>query len=326
MDKCNIVDNRKFSRFSFSNHKKAHVIQELTECLYYKKRDEALHWTAEMICSGYFLDLWKVYILFYCKFIHIYNIKISIYLYKKFEEFKKIQQVEVDIKNEDGIRQLLFTITIIFCETKNEQTLYSMPFLFEIDQMYDNLKANHVNYIKPYFKEDPKEFYIPLNEFVYHLETTQDKTSLYYWIDWLIEYDMYLFKQKRPASIQKRSFVEFKDNKKTTNMIWILWEILIDKGRKKHPLIQESIHSLFGLFTLKYNVKNNKTFKGLLYVSINLILNEVNVAIRLIENTHLFKHLYDNTQIIFNELKKKETWIEEEKTEKQKLYESVYKI
>lgn len=81
-----------------------------------------------------------------------------------------------------------------------------------------------------------------------------------------------------------------------------------------------------GLFKIKYSVKNNKTFKGLLYVSINLILNEANVKVRLIENTQLFTHLYDNTQIIFNVIKKKELWVEEAKTEKQKLYESVYKI
>lgn len=324
MDKCVIVDNRKFSRLSFSNHKKANLLQEFTECLYYKKRDDALHWTAEMICSGFFLELWKTYILYYCKFIHIYNIKIAIYLFKKLEEFKAIQSN--DMKNDDQVRHIFFTITIIFCETKNENTLYSMPFVFQLDQLHENLKANHVDYIKPFFKEDPKEFYIPLNEFVYHLEITQDKSSLYYWVDWLIEYDIYLTKKKRTVSIQKRSFVEFKQENKSCNMIWILWEIILHYASKKNELTQQCIRSLMGLFQIKYSVKNNKTFKGLLYVSINLILKDANVNIRLIENTQLFKHLYDNTQIIFNVIKKKEVWVEEAKTEKQKLYESVYKI
>jgi len=65
----------------------------------------------------------------------------------------------------------------------------------------------------------------------------------------------------------------------------------------------------------------------LLYVSIHLILSkEINTQIKLIENTSLFKNLYNNTQIIFEDIKKKEVWIEEVKTEKQKLYDSVYKI
>jgi hypothetical protein len=63
-----------------------------------------------------------------------------------------------------------------------------------------------------------------------------------------------------------------------------------------------------------------------MYVSIHLLVSSVNTNIKLIENTSLFKNLYNNTQIIFEEIKKKEVWIEEVKTEKQKLYDSVYKI
>jgi len=332
MDKCNIKDNRKsFARLSFSNHKKSKVIEELISCLYYKKRDDALHWTAEMICSIYILDLWKIYIIFYCKYIHIHNIKIGIYLLKKFEEFKIINKMisnDLDIKNNDDIRNLFFTLTIIFCETKNENTLSTIQFVFSLENMYDNLKANNIDYIKPFFKEgDPKEYYIPLNEFVYHVSNTKDNTSLFYWIDWLIEYDIYLTKKKKPLFIEYRNIVDFKDEKKNKNIVWLLWDIIIHYSKRRGDLIKQTIVSLFELFKIKYKVTNNKTYKCLLYVSINLLLNDtINTNIKLIENTSLFKNLYDNTQIIFEEIKKKEIWIEEVKTEKQKLYDSVYKI
>jgi len=72
-------------------------------------------------------------------------------------------------------------------------------------------------------------------------------------------------------------------------------------------------------------VTSNKTYKGILYVVVHLIYSQdINMNIKLIENTGLFKHLYDNTQIIFSEIKVKEVWIEETKTEKQKLYDSLY--
>lgn len=324
MEKCNIVDNRKsFTRLSFSNHKKQNVLQELTESLYYKKRDDALHWTAEMLCSGYISDLWKIYIMFYCKYIHMYNIKIPIYVSKKLEEYKKIQ-ANTDIKNNDELRAIFFTITIIYCETKNEHTLTSLPFTFHLDKMYDHLKADHVDYIKPFFKEqDPKEFYIPLNEFVYHLEHTKDKTSITYWLDWLIEYDIYLTKKKKNIYIQARTD-EFKDDKKNRNIIWIIWEILRHNAKNAKELVQQSIDSLFDLFKIKYTLANNKTYKGVLYVVVQLITTDVNVHIKLIENVGLFKHLHDNTQIIFNEIKKKEVWVEETKTPKQKLFDTLY--
>lgn len=332
MDKCNIVDNRKtFTRLSFSNHKKSKVIEELISCLYYKKRDEALHWTAEMICSLYIFDLWKIYIVFYCKYIHIHNVKIPIYLSKKIEEFKHIYQSiknDMDMKNNDDIRNIFFTITIILCETKNENTLSNIPLVFSLECIYDNLKADNIEHIKPFFKEgDPKEFYIPMNEYVYHINITKDITSIFYWIDWIIEYDIYLNKKKKNIFIQRRSLVDFKDDKKNKNIIWILWDIVIQNSKSCRQLIQQAIMSLFHLFQIKYKVTNNKSFKCLLYVSIHLILSkEINTQIKLIENTSLFKNLYNNTQIIFEDIKKKEVWIEEVKTEKQKLYDSVYKI
>ena len=331
MDKCNIVDNRKsFTRLSFSNHKKGKVLEELITCLYYKKRDDALHWTAEMMCSSYIYDLWKIYIVFYCKYIHVHNIKIAIYLMKKLDEFKMIHKTikhEHDLKNNDDIRNIFFTLTIILCETKNENTLSSIPFVFSLENMYDNLKANHVEYIKPFFKEcDPKEFYIPLNEFVYHIDKTKDQTSIFYWVDWLIEYDIYLTKKKKPLFIQYRNLVDFKDEKKNKNIVWILWDIVIHYSKSQPDLVKKTITSLFELFQIKYKVTNNKIFKCLMHVSIHLLLSSVNTNIKLIENTSLFKNLYNNTQIIFEEIKKKEVWIEEVKTEKQKLYDSVYKI
>jgi hypothetical protein len=332
MDKCNIIDNRKsFTRLSFSNHKKNKVIEELISCIFYKKRDDALHWTAEMICSTYILDLWKIYIIFYCKYIHIHNIKIAIYLLKKLEDFKIINKSiknDKDIKNNDNIRNIFFTITIILCESKNENTLSTIPFVFSLEHMYDNLKANNVEYIKPFFKEgDPKEYYIPLNEFVYHIDKTKDQTTIFYWIDWLIEYDIYLIKKKKPIYIQYRNLVDFKDEKKNKNIIWLLWDIIIHFSKQHNDLEKKTILSLFQLFQIKYKLTNNKTYKSLLYVSINLILSSnINTNVKLIENTSLFKNLYDNTQIIFEEIKKKEVWIEEVKTEKQKLYDSVYKI
>jgi len=326
MEKCKIIDNRKsFSRLSFSNHKKSNVIQELTESLYYKKRDDALHWTAEMICSGYLADLWKIYIMFYCKYIHIHNIKIPIYLCKKLEEFKGIS-TKTDFKNDDTTRNIFFTITLIFCETKNEHSLLSMPFSFNLEKMYDHLNADNVEYIKPFFKQqDPKEFYIPLNELVYHIDNTKDKTSIIYWLDWLIDYDVYLTKKKKNVYIVPRGNMLFKDDKKNRNIIWLLWDILLKKSSHCKDIIQQCIQCLYVLFQHKYSVTSNKTYKGILYVVVHLIYSQdINMNIKLIENTGLFKHLYDNTQIIFSEIKVKEVWIEETKTEKQKLYDSLY--
>ena len=107
----------------------------------------------------------------------------------------------------------------------------------------------------------------------------------------------------------------------------MIWDIIVHYSKACNDLVKQTIVSLLELFKIKYKMTNNKTYKCLVYVAINLILiPNVNTNIKLIENTNLFKNLYNNTQIIFEEIKKKEVWIEETKSEKQKLYDSVYKI
>jgi len=316
MDKCIINDTRKsFSRLSFSNHKKNKVIDELIRNIYYQNRDDALSWTTEMICSLYIIDLWKIYILFYCKHIHIHNIKICIFINNKFEEFKKLYKQlvnELDLKNNDDIREIFFTITIILCETTKDNVLCGMPLQFNLDNMYENLKATHIEYIKPFFKpRDPKEYYIPLNEFVYHLEITKQKTDIFYWIDWLIEYDIYLLKNKRKKTFEKRTFIELSNDNYNHNFIWTIWEIILHFSIKCNSLVIQTINSLLSLFKIKYKLSNNKTYKGTLYVALSLLITpDIKTHIKLIENTKLFNNLYDNTQIIFNEINKKNVYIE----------------
>jgi len=203
-----------------------------------------------------------------------------------------------------------------------------MPFVFALDNMYDNLKANNVEYIKPFFKDgDPTEYYIPLNEFVYHISITKDTTCLFYWVDWLVEYDIYLFKKKKQLFIQYRTFIDFNNELKNKNIIWLLWDIILHYSKSTKDIIKQTINSLLELFKIKYKMSNNKTYKCIIYLAINLIVTSgINTNIKLIENTQLFHNLYNNTQIIFEEIKKKEVCIKEPISEKQKLYDSVYKI
>jgi len=112
-----------------------------------------------MICSGYLADLWKIYIMFYCKYIHIHNIKIPIYLCKKLEEFKGIS-TKTDFKKRRYHKKYFFYNYTHFLRDKKMNTLcFLCLFSFNLEKMYDHLNADNVEYIKPFFKQqDPKEF------------------------------------------------------------------------------------------------------------------------------------------------------------------------
>jgi len=48
-----------------------------------------------------------------------------------------------------------------------------------------------------------------MNEYVYHINITKDVTSIFYWIDWIIEYDIYLNKKKKSIFISEQVFSRF---------------------------------------------------------------------------------------------------------------------
>ena len=65
-------------------------MKELETCIYYQKKEEAFYWTGELICSGYILELWNLFLYVMCKYIHINNPRLPLYIDKKFNEFKDI--------------------------------------------------------------------------------------------------------------------------------------------------------------------------------------------------------------------------------------------
>ena len=293
-----INDSRKVFNNTFSNYKKQHAVKELINNIYYQKKDESFFWTAELLCSNCIVELWDSYIEIMCKYTHIYNPKIPIYLYKKFIEFKNLASSlndDMELRNNDDIRKIFFSITIILCSSKRECVL-DIPvfnFNFEIDKKYSNLKAPNVEYIQRFFKDgDPKEYFIPLNELMYHLKETKNKMDIFYWIEWIITYDTLLLKNKTQLQCVKRDFAI------NTNIIWIVWEILLS-FKEIFP-----IDSLFHLFSIKY--KTNKKKKCIIYLCVMYIISNIDYKIPILENMSLLKTLDENINKTFEQIKKKE--------------------
>ena len=130
-----IEDSRRnFKNTTISKFKKIHVIKELEKCIYYHKTEEAFFWTGQLLCSGFIIELWNLYIYFICKYIHIHNPKIPLYLSKKFFEFKEyalISKDDFELRNINEVRIILFSVTLVLSECKKETTLDIMKFLFK---------------------------------------------------------------------------------------------------------------------------------------------------------------------------------------------------
>ncbi len=303
-----ITDARlQFSTTTFTNNKKANVLKELEKCIYYQKIDEALLWTGDLLCSGFLLELWNLYIHVLCKYIHIHNPKITLYINKKFIEFKKMleeSENDISLRNKEEARILFFSITLLLAESNKDTILECMQFVFNFDEIFTNLKAPNMKFIQPYFKDgDPKEIFIPLNELTYHLVETKNKKDIFYWIEWIIEYDNKLTKNKKPIKCISREFIK----SKILNIVWIIWEIMMDM--KPQSTMNKIIVGLFELFSIKYTTSCNYKKKNLLMFAAMLIIHEEHIQFdkKIIDNVENFNSLPEKINKTFEQLKKSET-------------------
>ena len=120
-----IDDSRKpddFKNITFSKFEKNKVITELLSCLINAKLEESLYWTAELVCSGHYLDLWDTILLFISKNIHLGNPKLPIYILMRFNNFKEIIKKydigSLDVRNDEQLRHIFAEIICVLWQSK----------------------------------------------------------------------------------------------------------------------------------------------------------------------------------------------------------------
>ena len=66
-----IRTSKDFSKTTFSGFKKTEVLSTLLKTITSNNIESSCYWCAECICSGYYIEVWELIILFVCKYIHI---------------------------------------------------------------------------------------------------------------------------------------------------------------------------------------------------------------------------------------------------------------
>ena len=160
-----IRSEKEFNGITFSKFKRTDVKKELLNSLSTGRIEQALHWSAEFICCGCFIDLWDIILNFVGKHIHLGNPKLPIYLELRFKNFKEIIStyigVELDMRNNDKVRKLFAEIITILCNSKKKHSIESIKIKkqeeFDMTSMSNKLKAPTVQYATAIFqKDDPK--------------------------------------------------------------------------------------------------------------------------------------------------------------------------
>ena len=333
-----IEDKRQtFKTSSFSNYKKRDITKKLVLSMYYGKLEEAFFWTCEMLCSNMIVEIWNSFFLLMSKYIHVYNPKLPIYLFKKFNDFKQhsIQHNhDLELRNSQEVRMCFCSLALILCDSQKYTILDDLKykFDFQIENIYENLKAPELKYIDFVYKtHDPKEYIIPFNELIYHLIVTKQKTDIHFWVNWIIQYDVLCRKKKKFILCCQRSAYMNKNEKLSKNIVWIIWDILLKLGKeKKNANMQQATQSLFELFTIRYSLSCNKNRIHLIYHCIELILldKKIDWSVELLRNKEALQNLETNINVIFEQIKSHQVKDDEsqksKKETKMDLYKNVY--
>ena len=304
-----------FRGITFSKYKISDVKKELLNNLSQGKIENSCNWSAELICSGHFMDLWEIILLFSSKYIHIGNIKLPLYLNMRFDNFKDIVSGgylnnELSMRNNNKIRKLFCELICVLClsdKMHSFETVKVVPEDYDIKGLTNKLKAPNIGYIEHIFESgDPKELFIALNELSYSLSKESRNSVLScYWIEWVIEFSNICKKKKDKCECNRREFIKV-DGKYQKEVIWLVWHILIHRSKEYCDLTQRIMKSLLSLYCLKFTPAVIRRRKYLLYFACGVCCDTVNLNKDIVKNKDMVKTVCDKLDLIYKHIKKNE--------------------
>ena len=319
MNDNEINDSRSTSDFksiSFSKFARSKVKQQLLQSLINYKIEPACYWSVELICAGHYQDLWDILLLFMSRYIHIGNPKLSIYMDMRFQAFKTILENgyinnELALRNNEKVRKLFAELIGILCRSRKKHAFESLSIKdineFDITNLTNRLKAPNIEFGQQIFKkDDPKELFIAINEFSYHISKSKDITAACYWIEWISQFESICKQKKIKCICERRSLVPVSE-KHQMEVIWMIWHALISEAKnRKLPVYSKIINSLLNLYCIKFNTGVKKRRKYLIYSAISFLTENINFDIPLIDNKEFVENITNKINIIYKEVKKNE--------------------
>ena len=306
---------------TFSNYKKSEVKKTLIQQMYKENLEQSLYWSCELICSGAYMDLWEIILLFISKYIHLGNPKIAIYIELRFQHFKSIITGgyignELPMRNNEKIRTLFGEIITVLCLSPKRHSFDTIKISkdndFNLTHLQNRFKAPNTNFADIAFKkDDPKELFISINELSYHLsKQSRNLVDACFWIEWIIEYETICKQQKKILKCERREKIPV-DPKFQTDSIWIIWDIIINNIKsipedKNKAITKKIIDSLLTLFCLHYSSSCKKKRRYMLYYAVSILIDNYNPNIEIIHDKTVIENVLSQIKNIYKQIKKSE--------------------
>ena len=308
-----------FRGITFSSYKKTDVRKELMNSLSSSKIEPSCYWSAELVCSGHYLELWDIIITFISKYIHLANPKLPLYIEMRYESFRSIISNgytgnELRLRNHPKMRSLLAEIVCVLSNSKRQHKYESVKIKkkeeYDIATMSQRLKAPRVDYAQDFFRErDPKEIFIAMNEFAYHISRDSKNTLLAcYWVEWIVEFETICKAKKETCRCERRSHIPV-DDKLQFDPVWMIWDMIIARSNdtEQHsPLTQKIVSSLLRLYCIRFTPGVRKKRRYIVYFAISLLTTEYDSKIEMIHDRLVIETAVANINSVYKQIKQHE--------------------
>lgn len=306
---------KEFKGVTFSKFKKSDAKKEFLKSINDGKIEQSCYWLCEFICAGHFSEVWDLIIITMSKNIHLGNPKLPIYIELRFNDFKNIIHNgyignEIKLRNNSKIRKLFAELISIMCLSTKKLSFSNIKVAkedYNLSNISFKLKADNIDYARRVFKkEDPKELFVSVNEFAYHLsKESNNLQQACYWLEWMLGYESICFKQTKVKrlSARRQMPVNEKCQKET---IWMLWEIILFESKNRNKVIYKIVNSLLNLYCIRYTSGCKRKRKDLLYFAISLITEKPNLNIKISKNDNIINQIVKKIDVIYRQIKKNE--------------------
>lgn len=315
-----ISDVRKhedFAGITFSMYKRSQVKKSLVEAMNKCAIEEANYWTAEFICCGCFIELWEIILEFMGRNINTSNPKLPVIISKCFQDFKEMAMNEyltnqLDMRNDQKIRRLMAKVVSILCtsrkKSKMEYVKIDKENDFDILKLSSRLKAPSTDYGKNVLKsEDPTEVYVAINELCYHIsKDVRNALMSQYWIEWILEFDNKCRKKKERCQCIRREFAP-QDDENGKDIVFLIWDAILTEAKSRpQKIITTILINLLDLFKMRFTSGTKKRRRHLLYFSISLLCEPLDLNIGVIQGEKALISVLGNIDIIYAQVKQNE--------------------
>lgn len=113
--------------------------------------------------------------------------------------------------------------------------------------------------------------------------------------------------KKEKLKCERRSNIPV-ESKCQMDVIWIIWDIFLQKSKEKPVIIQKIMKALLSLFTLKYSNSCNRKRKYIIYFAVSLLCENINLTEDIIreQQKEIVTSILKNIDTIYKQIKNNE--------------------